>query len=96
INGGSASRAPHISNILFRGVEAETLLIALDDAGIMASSGSACQAKAIEPSHVLLAMGLSRKETMSSVRFSFGKFITKQDIDKVLEVLPEMVEKLRK
>lgn len=96
INGKDASRAPHISNVLFRGVDAETLLIALDEMGIMASSGSACQAKAIEPSHVLLAMGLSKKEVMSSVRFSFGKFTTKEEIDKVLEILPEMVEKLRK
>ena len=96
VNGGGAPRAPHISNILFKGAEAETLLIALDEAGIMASSGSACQAKAIEPSYVLLATGLSKKETMSSVRFSFGKFTTQEEIDRVLKILPEMIEKLRK
>ena len=96
VNGGNAPRAPHISNILFKGVEAEILLVVLDDAGIMVSSGSACQAKAIEPSHVLLAMGLSQKEAMSSIRFSFGKFTTKEEIDKILEILPKMIEKLRK
>lgn len=96
VNGSSGNRAPHISNILFKGVEAESLVILLDQEGIMASSGSACQAKAIEPSHVLVAMGLSKKDAMSSVRFSLGRNTTKKEIDKVLEVFPKMVAKLRR
>lgn len=72
------------------------LLINLDFEGICASSGSACTSGSLKPSHVLLAMGIPYEIAQGSLRLSLGKYTTSQDIDKVLEVLPPIVEKLRK
>jgi cysteine desulfurase len=86
---------PNTSNISFDRVEAESLLIALDLEGIAVSTGSACSSGTLEPSHVLRAMGLSTHRTQNSLRFSLGMFSTEAEVDRVVEVLPRLVEKLR-
>jgi cysteine desulfurase len=86
---------PNTTNISFDGVEAESLLIALDLEGIAVSTGSACSSGTLEPSHVLRAMGLPVHRTQNSLRFSLGMFSTETEVDRVVEVLPRLVEKLR-
>jgi cysteine desulfurase len=95
INGARSPRVPNTTNVSFDRIEAESLLIALDLAGIAVSTGSACSSGTLEPSHVLKAMGLPAHRTQNSIRFSLGAANTDADIDKVLEVLPGIVEKLR-
>ena len=95
VNGDQSHRVPNTTNISFKGVEAETLLIALDLEGIAVSTGSACSSGSIEPSHVLRAMGLSSQRAQSSIRFSLGLGNTAAEIDHVLDVLPRVVHKLR-
>ena len=95
VNGASATRVAGILHCTFDAVEAETLLVALDQQGIMAASGSACSSGAVDPSHVLLAMGMPRDRALSSVRFSLGYATTRADIDAALAVVPEVVAKLR-
>jgi cysteine desulfurase len=95
INGARTPRVPNTTNISFDRVEAESLLIALDLAGIAVSTGSACSSGTLEPSHVLKAMGFPVHRTQNSIRFSLGAASTNADVDKVLEVLPGIVEKLR-
>lgn len=94
-NGAAAPRVPNTTNISIDRVEAESLLIGLDLAGIAVSSGSACSSGTLEPSHVLKAMGLPHARTLGSIRFSLGASNTDADIDRVLEALPPIVEKLR-
>lgn len=94
-NGASNPRVPNTTNISIERVESESLLIGLDLAGIAVSSGSACSSGTLEPSHVLKAMGLSHGRTLGSIRFSLGASNTAAEIDRVLEVLPPLVEKLR-
>jgi cysteine desulfurase len=93
---GDAPRVPNTTNICFDGIEGEALVIALDLQGLAVSTGSACSSGAIEPSHVLTAMGLSRDQAKSSIRFSLGKQNTPEDIDFALSVIPATVERLRK
>jgi cysteine desulfurase len=95
INGAPKSRVPNTSNISFDRVEAESLLIALDLEGIAVSTGSACSSGTLEPSHVLRAMGLSSHRAQNSLRFSLGLFSTAEEVDRVVAVLPGLVEKLR-
>jgi len=95
VNGARGSRVPNTSNISFDRVEAESLLIALDLEGIAVSTGSACSSGTLEPSHVLRAMGLPTHRTQNSLRFSLGLFSTEAEVDRVVEVLPRLVEKLR-
>jgi cysteine desulfurase len=95
VNGTTAHRAPNTTNISFDRVEAESLLIALDLEGIAVSTGSACSSGTLEPSHVLRAMGFSAHRTQNSLRFSLGQLSTGAEVDRVLEVLPGLVEKLR-
>jgi len=95
LNGSRENRLPNNVNFRFEGVEGEAMVIALDLAGIAVSTGSACAAKSLEPSHVLLALGLSPLDAHSSVRFSLGRYTEAKEIDKVLEILPKIVEKLR-
>ena len=95
VNGARDARVPNTTNISFDRVEAESLLIALDLEGIAVSTGSACSSGTLEPSHVLRAMGLSPHRTQNSLRFSLGMFSTEQEVDRVVEVLPRLVEKLR-
>jgi cysteine desulfurase len=95
VNGSREHRVPNTTNISFDHVEAESLLIALDLEGIAVSTGSACSSGTLEPSHVLRAMGLPAPRTQSSLRFSLGLFSTDAEVDRVIEVLPRLVEKLR-
>ena len=95
VNGARDSRVPNTTNISFDRVEAESLLIALDLEGIAVSTGSACSSGTLEPSHVLRAMGLPTHRTQNSLRFSLGLFSTDADVDRVVAVLPGLVDKLR-
>jgi len=95
VNGAPALRVPNTTNISFDRVEAESLLIALDLEGIAVSTGSACSSGTLEPSHVLRAMGFPSHRTQNSLRFSLGLFSTDEEVDRVIEVLPRLVEKLR-
>lgn len=94
-NGAAAPRVPNTTNISVERVEAESLLIGLDLAGIAVSSGSACSSGTLEPSHVLKAMGYPHARTLGSIRFSLGTSNTDADIDRVIATLPPLVEKLR-
>jgi len=95
VNGLGAPRVPNTANFWFDHAEGEALVIALDLKGLAVSSGAACSSGAIEPSHVLLAMGLSHQRARSSLRFSLGKQTTEEDIDFALAVVPETVARLR-
>ncbi len=94
--GRGAPRVANTSNVCFAGIEGEALVIALDLHGVCASTGAACSSGAIEPSHVLLAMGYTRAQARACVRFSLGRQTTEADITAVLEVLPGLVERQRK
>lgn len=95
-NGERESRLPNIANISFLGVEGEALLINLDMHGIAVSTGSACSSGSIEPSPVIRALGHGDDVARTAIRFSLGKDNTSAEIDRLLEVLPEAVERLRK
>ena len=95
INGWQGKRAPHISNVSIPGTDSEALLMHLDLAGIACSSGSACSTGAVEPSHVLTAMGVPRELGVAALRFSFGKDSTLEDVESVSAALPRIVEKVR-
>jgi cysteine desulfurase len=95
VNAGSMPRVPNTANISFDRVEAESLLIALDLQGMAVSTGSACSSGTLEPSHVLKAMGFQAHRTQNSIRFSLGAANTEDEIDRVISVLPDVVEKLR-
>jgi cysteine desulfurase len=96
IHGEAAPRAPHVLNIGVPGADSEALLMHLDLAGVAASGGSACSTGAMEPSHVLSAMGVPRALALGSIRFSLGHESTMADTDRVVEVFPKVVEKVRK
>jgi len=95
LNGHPEKRLPGNVNVSVRYVEGESMLLSLDLKGISASSGSACTSGSLEPSHVLLAMGIPHEIAHGSLRFSLGKFNTEEDVDYVLEVMPEIVKRLR-
>ena len=95
LNGVRSPRVPNTTNISFDRTEAESLLIALDLEGVAVSTGSACSSGTLEPSHVLKAMGFAPHRTQNSLRFSLGAANTEADIDRVIAVLPGVVEKLR-
>ena len=94
-NGAKQDRLPNTSNIAFDFVEAEAILMLLDQVGICASSGSACTTGSLDPSHVLVAMGLSPERARGSVRFSLGIDNTDEDVDYLLKHLPPIISKLR-
>jgi len=95
VNGDAAARVPNTANISFEGVEGESLVIGLDLEGIAVSTGSACSSGTLEPSHVLRAIGLTPSRVESAVRFSLGPDTTDAEIDRVLEVVPAVVSRLR-
>jgi len=95
VNGDGAPRVPNTANIRFDDIEGESLVIALDLKGLAVSTGAACSSGAIEPSHVLIAMGLRPEQARASIRFSLGKQTTEQDIDCAIQLLPETVARLR-
>jgi cysteine desulfurase len=94
-NGARAPRTPNTTNILYSGIEGEALVIALDLKGLACSTGAACSSGAVEPSHVLTAIGLSPDEARSSLRFSLGRHTTAGEIDFALQIVPAAVEQLR-
>jgi cysteine desulfurase len=94
-NGAKEPRLPNTANIAFDFVEAEAVLLLLDQVGICASSGSACTTGSLDPSHVLTAMGVVPMRARGSVRFSLGIYNTSEDVDYVLEHLPRIIQKLR-
>ena len=95
LNGHPTERLPGNVNVRIDSVEAETLLLNLDLEGIAVSTGSACSSGDLEPSHVLLAMGCSPEEALSALRLSLGRWTTQEEIDRFLEVLPPLVQRLR-
>ena len=95
INGKQEKRLSNTTNITFPGIDSEALLIRLSEAGIAASSGSACMTGAIEPSHVLLAMGRSREEAMSSIRLSLSRYNTNEEIRLAVHAIAKAVNELR-
>ncbi len=95
INGDPDNRLPNTSNLAFLGVDAQAILIKLDQTGVCCSLGSSCTTGAVEPSHVLRAMHMTNERARSSLRFSFGRYNTEAELERVLEVLPKIVRKLR-
>jgi cysteine desulfurase len=95
VNAAAAPRVPNTSNLRFEDIDAEALVIALDMQGIAAGFGAACMSGATEPSHVLLAMGLTPAEARSSLRLSLSRLTTAQEIDRALEIIPTTVARLR-
>ncbi len=94
-NAANATRTPNTCNVTFAGLEGEALIIALDLRGLACSTGAACSSGAVEPSHVLTAIGLSAAEARSSVRFSLGRHTTEAEIQSALEIVPAAVAQLR-
>ncbi len=95
LNGHPVERLPNNANLRFSYIEGESLILGLDMYGIQVSSGSACTSKTLEPSHVLLAIGLAHEEAHGSLVFTMGKQNSEEDVDYVLEVLPDVVKRLR-
>ena len=95
VNGSLTHRVPGTVNLCFEGIEGETLLLALDKAGICASSGSACASGSLDPSHVLLSLGIPYELARGSLRLSIGEYNTDKEIDYILETVPRAVESLR-
>jgi len=96
VNAEGSERAPHLLSIALEGADSEALLMHLDLAGIAASSGSACSTGAVEPSHVLVAMGVPRELALGTIRFSFGRESSMDDVERAAEVVPGVVAKVRK
>jgi cysteine desulfurase len=96
LNGHPTKRLPNNANFWFEGVEGESIVIQLDLLGIAASTGSACSSEKLEPSHVLLAIGLKPEQAHGSLRLSLGRWTKEREIDYVLKVLPKVIERLRK
>ena len=95
LNGHPELRIPNTLNLSFKGVEGESIILSLDLKGIAVASGSACTSGSLEPSHVLSAMGVAPDLAQSSLRFSFGRSNTIDDVDYVVEILPEIISRLR-
>lgn len=96
LNGDWKNRLPNNFNMCFEGIEGESLLLLLDDEGICASSGSACTSGSLDPSHVLLAIGRPHEVAHGSLRLTLSEYNTEEEIDKVIKVVPPIVELLRK
>jgi cysteine desulfurase len=96
LNGHPIKRLPDNAAVRFSFIEGESILLSLDMMGVAASSGSACTAKTLEPSHVLLAIGLKHEEAHGSVLFTLGRQNTEKEVDYVIEIMPDIVKRLRK
>jgi cysteine desulfurase len=96
VNGDRENRLPNTTNIAFEGIESEGALMLLDERGICCSAGSACTSGSVHPSHVLKAMGFSNYRARSSLRFTFGRFNTKEHADFAAATVPAVIEKLRR
>ena len=95
LNGHPTERLPNNAHFRFEGVEGESLLLSMKDEGIWVSTGSACSSKTLEPSHTLISCGLLHEEAHGSLEFTFGRFSEEEDVDRVMEVLPDIVARLR-
>ncbi len=95
VNGDGAPRVPNTTNIYFDHIDGEAMVISLDLKGLAVSTGAACSSGAIEPSHVLMAMGLRADRARASIRFSLGKQNTAEEIEIALALVPETVARLR-
>jgi len=95
LNGHPTQRLPNNVNVRFSYIEGESLILSLDMLGVACSSGSACTSKTLEPSHVLLAIGLKHEEAHGSLLFTLGKQNTEEDVDYVIKALPDIVKRLR-
>ena len=95
VNGGAAPRLPNTSSIMFDEIESEAALLMLDQENICCSAGSACRTGSLQASHVLSAMGLVNEQARGSLRFSFGRFNDDKDIDRAIEIVPQVIAKLR-
>jgi cysteine desulfurase len=96
VHGKGAPRAPHILNISVPGTDSESLLMALDLQGVAASAGSACQSGAVDPSHVLTAIGTPHDLAVGAIRMSIGAHTTKEDVQRVAELFPALIDKARR
>jgi cysteine desulfurase len=96
VNGAGSLRTPNTTNVYFDGLEGEALVISLDLKGFAVSSGSACSSGAVEPSHVLIAIGLSRERARASLRFSLGQSNNEEQVDALIEAVAESAAQLRK
>ncbi|MCK4758159.1 MAG: aminotransferase class V-fold PLP-dependent enzyme, partial [Thermoplasmata archaeon] len=96
LNGHQEKRLPNNVNIRFSHIEGEAILLNMDYHGIAVTTGSACSSASLDPSHVMLAIGLNHEEAHGSVRLTLGRQTTDEEVERVLEVLPEVIEKLRK
>jgi len=96
VHARTAPRAPHVLNISVPGTDSESLLMALDLAGVACSSGSACQSGNVDPSHVLTAIGVPRELATAAVRMSLGSLTTPECIDRVAELFPALITKARR
>ena len=96
VNGDIASRLPNTSNLAFDGIDSEGVLMLLDQHGICCSSGSACTTGSVHASHVLKAMGFSDDRARASLRFSFSRFNTREEVAKALDIIPQVIGKLRR
>jgi cysteine desulfurase len=95
INGDPEHRLPNTANLAIEGADSQGLLILLDQKGVCCSAGSACTAGSLEPSHVLRAMGFSAERARASLRFSFGRFNTEEDVSGAVGILAGAVERVR-
>ena len=95
LNGHPSERLPNNAHFRFAGVEGESMVLSLRDAGVAAATGSACSSKTLEPSHTLLACGLLHEEAHGSLEFTFGRFSVEDDVDRIMAVLPRVVARLR-
>ena len=96
VNGDVEHRLPNTTNLAFEGIDSEGVLMLLDQNGVCCSSGSACTTGSVHASHVLKAMGCSDERARASLRFSFSRFNTRAEVAKTLEVLPQVIAKLRR
>ncbi len=95
VNGGGANRVSNTTNITFKGLDSESVLLALNEEGISASSGSACATGSVQFSHVLLAMGYSEEHVQGAIRFSLGRYNQEEEINRILEKMPGIISRLR-
>jgi len=95
LNGHVEKRLANNVNITFLNIEGEAIILLLNEHEIYVSSGSACTSKTLDPSHVIVAMGMPYEAAHGSIRFTLGKRNSKEEVDKLMEVLPEIIEKLR-
>ncbi|GJM25746.1 MAG: cysteine desulfurase NifS [Phycisphaerae bacterium] len=94
VNAAGATRIPNTTNIGFRGLQAEALLLLLSESGVCASAGAACSSGSLEPSHVLQAMGVDQEYAHGSLRFSLSRFTTSEEVERVIELMPTLINRL--